>query len=164
MRHKHKPHFVFVLHKHKINFGNAQLAQLWQSYTGVWARLFTQIHVCKKSTKILSVQKNQTLLDQKSSFFQDVQLSHNPLSFQITLKWKLHRNHGLNDFALTNISPWRLCLRPLDHNCWKAETLSFLHVLLVCGVILVSSTTKLHWIWRYGFVRLWSSIPNYTWW
>ena len=38
---------------------------------------FTHNFFCKKLTEILSVRKNQTLSDQKSSFFWDVQLSRN---------------------------------------------------------------------------------------
>ena len=45
--------------------------------------------------------------------------------------------YDLNVSASPNISPWRLCPRPPDHNRWKAESLSFLHVvLLVCEIVL----------------------------
>ena len=40
-------------------------------------QVYTKKIVCKKPTEILSVRKNQTLSDQKSSFFRDVQLSRN---------------------------------------------------------------------------------------
>ncbi len=43
-----------------------------------------------------------------------------------------------------------LSVTPRPYDRWKAETLSFLHVLLVWDVILVSSLNKLRWNWRYG--------------
>jgi hypothetical protein len=46
--------------------------------------------------------------------------------------------HNLNLFARMNILLWWLCPRPPDPNTRKAETLSFLHVLLVWGVNLLS--------------------------
>ena len=52
---------------------------------------------------------------------------------------KLRRNHNLNAFARMDISFTVSNIYRL-----KAETLSFLHVLLLFGVILVSSLTKIH--------------------
>ncbi len=56
---------------------------------------------------------------------------------------KIQRKHNLNPFAPMHTSIRRLYPRPPDPYCWKAETLSFLHVLLVWGVKLTSLLTKM---------------------
>jgi hypothetical protein len=62
-------------------------------------------------------------------------------SFQITSK--LRRNHDLYDCARMEFLLIRLCPRPPTLIPFEAETLSFVHVLLVFGVILVSLLTKI---------------------
>ena len=68
-------------------------------------------------------------------------ISTNVSSLQITLK--LHRNLDLNDCTPMDNSFIRLCPRPSNPNTvWKLR-LSFLHVILLFGVILVILLTKI---------------------
>jgi len=77
---------------HLLNFGKLHNGEQ------VCEQGFTQIYVCKQSTEILSVRKNQTLPDQKSSFFRYVQLSRNPL-------WLLcSHNKFLADYEFNTIA------------------------------------------------------------
>jgi hypothetical protein len=59
-------------------------------------------------------------------------ISKKGLSFQSTLK--LHKNHNLNHFVPTHILLKRLCPRPPDPYRQKAESLSYLDVLLALGM------------------------------
>ena len=66
-------------------------------------------------------------------------LFRNRAEFSIDLKNQ--QNHNLNHFARMHFYYGRLCPRPPNPYRWKAETVSFLHVLLVWGVKLTSLLT-----------------------